>query len=453
MTGPPISAVQIPLHFAHAYEWPAELDPPSISYERRPCTLIQRRFEGRDELIPQIDLKHYNAHAVLDWVQLKFSLTRMRQALNIARSVNEALHAHGGRENAYVTGPGGITPYTGHEFYLRLQDPTPARLALTLSTVRDKYLREEIAGTVFFIDAVEVSVDFYVKDALSMEKSRRDLLRWQMVDVLRRHLRLHPEYTAQPLAHPRVKFEKGTPPARVLKKRPPTWRKKTLVDPMLVLGLPRGASTVFHSTAYAPPVIDGTYYVGPKEGAVLIRVMNKETNRRDNAAGSFDPLDEEEKRARLEVTIKNNQPTLGKLMDLGPSQRVENLYAFDFQRLRPKVFEFFLPTLQAEGNELDLGLKGHVREQEAFEKGGVYALHRLHEGEHQLLRARRKQRLIPEMPPSLGKYGYLCSYKALNHKVDHALRMLTKDWGRRALLWELRDAGLASAVTYETRLS
>jgi hypothetical protein len=135
MTGSHTPAVQIPLHFAHEYEWPAELDPPNVSYRRQPCTLSQRRFKGRDELIPQIDLKHYNAHAVLDWVQLKFSLTRKRQALNIARSVNEALRAHGGRENAYVTGPGGLAPYTGHEFYLRLQDPTPARLALTLSEV------------------------------------------------------------------------------------------------------------------------------------------------------------------------------------------------------------------------------------------------------------------------------------------------------------------------------
>ncbi|SDF12252.1 hypothetical protein [Limimaricola pyoseonensis] len=452
MAGGTSTYLQFPLHFAHPYNWPEELDPPSISYRRQPCSLTQRRFEGRDELIPQVDLNLFDAHAVLDWVQLKFFLTKKRQARNVARTVNDVLRAQGERGNAFVAGPNERTPYVGHEFYLRLQDPTPRTLALTLSAVRDKYLREEFAGTVFFIDAVEVSVDFYVKNPLDMEKSRCDLLRWQMVDLLRRHLRLPPDYTAQPRARPRVKFAEAQPVASLVNSRPPTWTK-TLVDPILALDLPRRASTVFHPTAYSPPVIDGTYYAGPKEGPVLVRIMNKETNRRDNAAKTFDPLDDEAKRARLEVMIKNGHPGLGAFTVLHSIGEVGDLYDFEFQALRSGMFEFFLPTLRPELASLDLGLKGHISEVDAFEKGGVYALHRLHEGENELLRERRKHRMISEMPAKLRKHGFLRSFKALNHKIDHALIALARRWGREALLWELRDAGLSSAVTVETRPS
>lgn len=441
MTGLTTHFIEIPLSFAHEPSWPDHLEPPSIGYQRKPCSLRQRRFEGRDELIPQVDLGRYRTRAVLDWVQLRFFTFEPRQSLNIRNSVNAALHAHGLKENAFVTGPDGQTRYTGREFLLKLQDPTPQALALTLTTVRDKYRDWEEVQPVFFINAVEVSVDFYVKEAEAGSKPRRDLLRWQMVELLRRHLRVLPEYTEQHLARPRVFSGGGSPTRHIVADRPTNWRRG-IIGPFAELGLPREASTVFHETAHYQPVVDGTYYVGPKDGPVLVRIMNKETDARDPSAGSFRDLPDEEKRARIEVTIFNRHDALGQGVPLDRFDRVDDLYTFEFQTLRPKVFEFFLPTIRPKGCDADLGLRGHVDEEKVFGQGGVYGLHQLHLAEHDLLRARRAHGLAEERPRPLARNGYLYSYKDLNQKVDGALRRLSEKWGERQELWEILDAGL-----------
>lgn len=377
MAGPQTSTLQFPLAFAHDFEWPDHLEPPSIDYQRKPCSLLQRRFDGRDELIPQVDLGRYRTRAVLDWVQLRFSTLKPRQALNIRNSVNATLCQRGLRENAFVTGLDGQKGYTGREFLLKLQDPTPRALALALTTVRDKYRDKEEVQPVFFINAVEVSVDFYVKDAEAGDKPRRDLLRWQMVDLLRRHLRVLPKYTEQHLARPRVFAGGGSPTRHIVADRPTSWRNG-ITAPFVELGLPREASAIFHETAHYQPVVDGTYYVGPKDGPVLVRIMNKEADERDPSTGSFRGLPDEEKRARIEVTIFNRHEKLGQGVPLERFDRVDDLYKFKFQTLRPKVFEFFLPTIRSKGSDIDLGLRGHVHEEEVFRRGGVYGLHQLH---------------------------------------------------------------------------
>lgn len=443
MTGLTTPFMQIPLSFVHEPDWPDHLEPPSIDYQRRHCSLRQRRFDGRDELIPQVDLGRYKTRAVLDWVQLRFSTFKPRQSLNIRNSVNAGLRARGLRENAFVTGPHGQTRYTGREFLLKLQDPTPRALALTLAAVRDKYRDWEEVQPVFFIDAVEVSVDFYVKDAEAGGRPRRDLLRWQMVELLRRHLRVLPEYTEQHLARPRVFSGGGSPTKHIVGDRPTNWRRG-ITQPFAKLGLAREASAVFHETAHHQPVVDGTYYVGPKDGPVLVRIMNKETDERDPSTGLFRDLPEEEKRARIEVTIFNKHERLGQGVPLERFDRVDDIYKFEFQTLRPKVFEFFLPTIRPKGSDIDLGLRGHVEEEQVFRRGGVYGLHQLHLAERDLLRARRAHGLPGETPRSLARNGYLYSHKDLNQKVDGALRRLSTKWGEKQELWEVLDAGLYS---------
>lgn len=172
--------------------------------------------------------------------------------------------------------------------------------------------------------------------------------------------------------------------------------------------------------------------------------MNKETDERDPSTGLFRDLPDEEKRARIEVTIFNKHERLGQGVPLERFDRVDDLYKFEFQTLRPKVFEFFLPTIRSKGSDIDLGLRGHVDEEQVFRRGGVYGLHLLHLAERDLLRARRAHGLPGERPQLPAGNGYLYSYKNLNQKVSGALRRLSAKWGEKQELWEVLDAGLHS---------
>ncbi len=441
--------VEVPLRFVNGTGWPARfggsLTRPTLHYTRRACLLRQRRFECRDELVPQVDLRAYRATAVLDWVRLRFCTFKPHQAVHVRKVANTALKTHRQRAKAFVTGPDEATGYTGQEFLLTLQDPTPKALALVLSTLRDWFRGREEVQPVFYIDAVEVSVDFYVRNSASLGAYKADLMRWQMVELLRRHLRVLPDYAEQFQCWPRAVFRRRGNLRKqtqfVVAKKPDRWLSR-IEDPIRAVGLTREEALLFHRTAHKPAPIDGTYYVGPEKGPVQVKIMDKVTDERDNTAGTFRELLPKDRRARIEVTVFSNHSKLGQGIDLERFGRVDDLYEFEFQTIRPKVFEFFIPTVRPEGVEPDLGLSRHLQEVEAFQRGGVYSLDRLHRAEQQLLQARRDHKLISKKPALLGQHGYLRSYLELNHMTDRALRKLTRDWGEEASFWEERDMGL-----------
>ena len=85
------------------------------------------------------------------------------------------------------------------------------------------------------------------------------------------------------------------------------------------------------------PAIDGTMYLGGKNDNLMIRIMDKviDGQRPD---GTYIALTEQQKRVRIEVTLKGPE-----LLALGVSD-IASLRSFSLQTFQKRFFQFKLPT-------------------------------------------------------------------------------------------------------------
>ena len=115
----------------------------------------------------------------------------------------------------------------------------------------------------------------------------------------------------------------------------------------------------------------------------------------------------------------------------------DDLYGFEFQTIRRKIFDFYLQTI---GLNKDLDGEGHepnATELEIFSRTGVYGLEEYHRANQRLqealFEALQQEGGLTEKPSLLGKKGYRLAYTELNAKVERALRALNKQWHREVI--------------------
>lgn len=89
-----------------------------------------------------------------------------------------------------------------------------------------------------------------------------------------------------------------------------------------------------------PPAHDATFYSGRKHGDVQWRVMVKELDKQNLTAGTRLNLDDNEKRARIEVTLGTDE-----VRRLG-IRTVFDFLNFRFQTMQGRYFQFVLPTFR-----------------------------------------------------------------------------------------------------------
>ncbi len=406
------------------------------SYRLEPMAGRQKRLGGRAAVVPELDLSAFRTHAVIDWVALEIGADSLQPAVNINGWLRESTG-----ESLSVTGPAGVERYAGMNFEIKIQDPTPERLAGIVEAIKGMP-RLTFAGR---IAAIEVSVDWY---ALSHAERERLL----MTDLLWRHL-LPPENV--------WRCESGWPRSvtgraggRLVKEG---YVRKLLKDPTtaMVNGAIRHAGVTLQPDgelvrdldrgSHVAPVVDGTVYFGAKDGPAQIKVMHKIMDQQNRWTGTRRDLRPQECRARVEVTLRGTA-----LADVGLTA-VETLAGFEFQELGARYLSYWLPTVpfhRGVAARIEDVIRGSRswQEIEVFRRTGVFGLERAQRAQskrsaraqqklHWKRGVRRRDDPVAERKQARrrgkGPAGLRVNFEPLQEQIYEALRRLTPEWGRK----------------------
>lgn len=390
-------------------------DPGELVFRRRPTANSQARLAGLYTLEPNIDLKAFSCRAVIDWIVICFWLGRKTQFQWLKRDVDSALgtncHVHVHDEE-----PGGVSD----KFDVRIQEPDLRKIRTLCDTIEAKYGLEVLP----LVRAIEISVDFkpYEPDTAARAK---------LYTALTRHFWTNRDVISRPYDRPR--FTWGT-------KAEATAEKKKKHDQVLMHLSGEEPCVNEHfllSTKHdRAPFVDANYYVGAKDADVRWRIMDKVVDQQNRAAGTFVPLDDADKRVRVEVTL--DRPAVGRL----GVTFLEDLPKLRFARLQRSFFTFMLPTFLDTGKTarpLGAAIKAWHDQQriEKFLKTGMIGLKAMDDARERQARRLRKQergRLVAnglkmKRPSRVGtqKTGAFLAYDELNGRVSDALGEL----GRR----------------------
>ena len=448
-----MNSYDIPLKFRNAPAWDVLQESPSLHYQGEPYApqgSMRRQpvLAGRTVLRPDIDFNDYRCNAVIDWIELRLDTPGTHQARNMQPRIDKWLQALGSRSTAYVSGPDRERGHMGNQFILKIQQPLPWELAPLLKQVVACYCPELHSTRDIKIAGIEISVDFRAKPAGGATQDRVNLMRWRMVDILRRHLRPERVLTEAHRCHPRFYSDDDGQGGATFSVDPVLRRPSgPALAEMVRLGVATYHLIPLRLRAHHATPVDTTSYVGARDFPVMLRVMDKTTDQRDPRIGQAAQLAPEEWRARIEVTVTDFQDEYDSLSVL-ELNRLKDLYGYRFAKVRKPFFDFFLPTFGTVSGAAGLPFPAQVTEQSVFERSGVYGLDRLHRSVLEIDRARFRKKELADKPAALGKKGRLLSYTELNNKVDRALRGLSNDW-RDALsppARSLKEGGFLSSV-------
>ncbi|MGR3701322.1 MAG: hypothetical protein ACU0A4_04495 [Paracoccaceae bacterium] len=429
-----MTKIEIPLAFKERPVWPEGVSAPSISYnvepyQPQPGRSVQKVLAGRQVVRPLIDLNAYACRAEIDWLALRIVTPGYHQARNVQPAIAGMLGDIGSRSTVFVSGPNGETGYMGSDFILKFQQPSTRELGHVLAKVAGRYDLDCAKLAELQIMGVEISVDFYVKGFEGLSEDTANLMRWQMVDILRRHLKPDPVLTELPAAGPRFfggKFGGGgathfvNPSASDLGPRLLVLASRLGLEPENLVAL--------DLNKHGKPDVDTTSWIGPKDFHVMLRTMDKVTDKRDPASGTFLDLLTEERRARVEVTLQGKADEVGGHGAVG-LKTLGDLAGFPFKSIRRLFFEFYLATIGDQCDSTSLGIKLRANEQEIFRRSGVYGLDRFHRAVQLVNQARITRGEQDVSLVRLGEKGRMLSWMDMNQKIDRALKKLGKDWG------------------------
>lgn len=424
----------IPLAFRERPVWPEDVSAPSISYDvepyqTQPGRSVQKVLAGRKLVTPLIDLNAYACRAEVDWVEFRIDTPGFHQARNMQPIIARMLNEIGSKSTVFVTGPDRETGYMGSKFILKFQQPEPRELAQVLAKIAGHYGLDCAKIPELRIMGIEVSVDFYVKGAEGLAEDTANLKRWQIVDILRRHLKPDPVLTELPAAEPRFyggKFGGGGATHFVNPSASDLGHRLLVLAPRL--GLDTADLVALDLNKHSQPEVDATSWIGAKDFYVMLRTMDKVTDQRDPVSGTFRDLPMVERRARVEVTLQGKVDESGGHGAVG-LKTLGDLAGFPFKSIRRTVFEFYLATLGEQCDGTSLGVKLRANEEEIFRRSGVYGLDRFHRTVQLVNKARIAKGEQDVSVVRLGEKGRMLSWMEMNQKIDRALKKLGKDWG------------------------
>ena len=294
---------------------PVETNPSTkfreLPFKRVKLAKAQRRFQNRYCLEPDVNLKDYRCHAVIDFVEFEFSSVDPTQFRYVQDAV---LDAAGGRTPRVETLAGSVS--SGTKFSVRVQDPTVADL-LAISAAIETRFGCKVPPK---IRVIEVSVDFY-------PRKPDDAAREIMVGVLQRTYCAKHDIYDDPMNRSRFAGVSGEP--TFLHRWFKTEKGRT--DPI-------DPDAWRYPDRCNPPPVDATLYFGAEFGDVQIKVMSKVSDQRDKK--NVIALPDEAKRARIEVTLR------GKALSWHGLNTLSSLKDFKVNTLQGDYFHFALPTFR-----------------------------------------------------------------------------------------------------------
>ncbi|WP_078708552.1 hypothetical protein [Consotaella salsifontis] len=380
--------------------------PVNLTYFDQKLAQSQERLANRLAMVPQIDLGDFHRRAVIDWVDIGFWISRRTQAIHVKRTIDKALDT-----NCFTD----LVPLdeeekrsqTGTYFSVILQEPTIALMLTAVGAMEQKFSLE-MQGV---IRAMEISVDFRPRTPSPDARTR-------MLTVLQRHHVPPPEVLSTRPDRPRFAWGNkmdGERYAAVL----PLSRDNSLNEHLAI--------TTDHDRQ---PVGDANYYVGRKYGPAMWRIMDKEIDQQNRAAGTARILTEEERRVRMEVTLETEEVRrLGVIF-------IDDLRRFHFEGLQNTYFRFMLPTFKCSHGGV-MGLVSERLENDRRRKFMMTGMIGLREMDDALQRRRATHRrglikhlrerglaVKPEKRAGRGPSKTYVAYNDLNKAFEVALRNL-----------------------------
>lgn len=374
-----------------------------LDYRRVDLSKKQMRFQGRFALCPVIDLNQFTSRAVIDWITIRVLLTRNTQF----RWVQHELESIIGRR-PYVANAIGDRNTTSDCFDIRFQEPEVSIILEAMTAIRAEFgLRLDP-----IIRSIEISVDF-------IPKTPNDLERARMVRVLMNHLQVKEDVISRLRDRPRTVWGRGEGNTNRL-----LYDSRHAQDNNRFL---------IETDRDRSPYSDGTLAVGERNSAVTWRIMDKIRDQQNVAAGTFLPLDDKSKRARIEVTLDHPE-----IANLGITY-LDDLRKLSFTTLQRRYFQFALPTFvdqasQKTSKRRAIAAASNPERASKFSRTGVMGLKAMDDVRAERWIQMRRQirtdlherglRLPIVNRVAKGTGGTFMAYEQLNERVRFALRNL-----------------------------
>ncbi len=391
-------------------------DVDDIRYRAQRYSGSQARLCNRFVLSPEVDFSLYKCSAVIDWINIDFSI-KTRTQFKYLRPYFDAAGTSVFVEPLENTGG-----TSARKFRVKIQQPRISSIRTAFVDIDQHYRLQRPP----VITEIEISIDFY-------SKNNSDNERLQMVRLLAQHLHVADEkFISSKSDRPRfvrgVDVKPSTEPPE--KKKPNTltdWLLKSSNDP----GMNRDKLPLQTERDQAP-YADATFYIGKNGGPIMWRVMHKTIDRQNRDKGTHKELDSAERRARIEVTLKASE--LRKLN----IKTLDELVSCGMMKFK-HYFSFKLPTFVEADMPSPIRTPSHWLSRERWHKfrsTGVFGLHWMDAARYKRdLAVKRKgieagYPLRPHQRRGGGTSSMLVSYNSLNKRVETALRHLTESMQR-----------------------
>lgn len=365
-----------------------------LTFIEQPTAKRQTRLLDRLLLTPEIDLAAYECRAVIDWVDVRCYFGRASQGVAINAHLKKVL----GR-SIHVREEG-----DNQTFRIRIQEPTGKLLDRLVRAIEEHWgMRAEpdVLG-------LEISVDFRPK-VHSVEALDR------MFGVLVRTHFPSRDVLSSKNDRPRAGWR---------------MRKDSHISFLLPWSRSGPSRTLLALTTAEnqPALLGATFYEGAKDSVSQWRIMVKEVDQQNIAAGTRKVLPDEEHRVRIEVTLDFRE-----LHRLGITT-LADLKAFRFQTFQGEYFQFRLPTFRDTSRPENARQSSWAIEacrRAKFLRAGIIGLREMDDAffmGRERKRARLRKRLgsmqAPKKRTGRGASSTLVAYEALTRRVATALRHL-----------------------------
>jgi hypothetical protein len=284
-----------------------------LQYKCEPTT------DGKEALLIKPDIRirrNYKVNALVDRVVILVNLvgSTNRHGLQSAILSRTGLTTRAEYLTSSLLGWGVPLPShdpakaLGQQFAIMIQDPTPEALSSVLEAIHGKY---GVDGAVN-VHLVEISVDFYPKGTAAQDNMIA--MREKMVGLLQRH---HWTPNSRFLCHDPVRpravdarqvyrAEKNSK-TKYLFRQAREHRKETVGN----VRVPAIRQRILSAPVGEDLFLNATLYKGEKDANYLVNIQHKIADRRNSTMGTKEILSDDQRRARVEVTI-SGKDILGK---------------------------------------------------------------------------------------------------------------------------------------------
>jgi len=406
---------------------------------KTPATLssgkVRSDREGTITLVPNVDIRNdYQVKAVIDRLAILISTTVKIEDKTLKKQIEKKT----GRStfvrdltkirNEDVWGAPlpvpDLSKSTGYHFAIMIQEPTPEVLAMIWNAIKDGPGLIEPA----LLHLVEISVDFYPRKPCIPEEAV--LRRERMVGLLQRHHWTRPSRILEPdsltpryadarqLSEKEIAYGEVVPKTSFLFAHMKSSGGFYKNESDTLVSDPEIRNRVLTKKPGSKLRLNSTLAKGGKFSPHMVSVQNKIADQRNLGKKTFISLPDNERRARMEVTISGTE-TLKKY----GLRTIDDLGSISFRKLTRDFLRCRLPIIEP---------VQHIFEdaQVQMRSRGVYGinlrLRALAEERRQTLKQARKKLPRKTKDEEMG----LSDWKEMNAVIGGALDGLQRRWSR-----------------------